>query len=311
MTSPNGSQGSAPDGVLPAGADAGPAPVSGAESGADPAEIDIVVLASQDDVDECDVLIEALPALASGDLSARERHWIQEHTKVCSYCEREAHRYQQVCRCLDEVYTSIDIGPCPVPRLLPRKPIAWYRTISSPVGPLLVAATDAALVEIDFAKGRDERVMQRHLAERGFRPRPLDVAAPGEAAASRQVLGRVEHQLDEYFGGHRSAFDVPLDLSGIPDFTRDVLDATAAVPFGKLDTYRGIATRIGRPGATRAVGNALNRNPIALIVPCHRIIRSDGSAGGYGGGVDIKFHLLDLEGVHLNRNRQQALLPAR
>jgi methylated-DNA-[protein]-cysteine S-methyltransferase len=255
------------------------------------------------------VLIEALPALASGDLSARERHWIQEHTNSCGYCEREANRYQQVCSCLDEVYTSIDIGPCPAPRFLPQKPIAWYRKISSPVGPLLVAATDDALVELDFGKGRDAQAIQRHLAERGFRPRPLDEAAPDDAAPSRHLLDRVAHQLDEYFGGHRSAFDLPLDLSGIPDFTRDVLDATSTVPFGKLDTYRGIATRIGRPGATRAVGNALNRNPIALIVPCHRIIRSDGSAGGYGGGLDIKFQLLDLEGVHLNGNSRQVPLP--
>jgi O-6-methylguanine DNA methyltransferase len=300
----NGPKGSAPDGVTPAGAGADPA----AEP-AEPAEIDIVVLANQPDVDECDVLIEALPALASGDLSARERHWIQEHTKTCGYCEREANRYQQVCSCLDEVYRSIDIGPCPIPRFLPQKPVAWYLKVSSPIGPLLVAATEDALVEIDFGKGRDEQAIHRHLAERGFQPRPLAAAAPDEAGASRQLLYRVIDQLDEYFGGQRSAFDVPLDLSGIPDFTRDVLDATTEIPFGKLDTYRGIATRIGRPGATRAVGNALNRNPIALIVPCHRIIRSDGSAGGYGGGLDIKFQLLDLEGIHLNGKSRQAPLP--
>ncbi len=301
MTAHNGPRGSAPEGVILTGAEA--------EAAAEPAETDIVVLASRPDVDECDVLIEALPALASGDLSAHERHWIQEHTKICGYCEREANRYQQVCSCLDEVYRSIDIGPCPIPRFLPQKPTAWYLKVSSPVGPLLVAATDDALVEIDFSKGRDEQAIHRHLAERGFRPRPLAAAAPGEAGASRHLLDRVVHQLDEYFGGERSSFDVPLDLSGIPDFTRHVLDATVEIPFGKLDTYRGIATRIGRPGATRAVGNALNRNPIALIVPCHRIIRSDGSAGGYGGGLDIKFKLLDLEGVHLNGKSRQVPLP--
>ncbi len=301
MTPYNGPKGGAPDEATLAGAEAEPA--------ADSSEIDIVVLASQPDVDECDVLIEALPALASGDLSARERTWIHEHTQQCGYCEREAKRYQQVCSCLDEVYRSIDIGPCPPPRFLPKKPDAWYLRISSPIGPLLVAATEDALVEIDFGKGRDDQAIHRHLAERGFRPRPLAAAAPDEAMPSRQVLDRVIRQLDEYFGGQRSAFDVPVDLSGIPNFTRDVLDATASIPFGKLDTYRGIATRIGRPAATRAVGNALNRNPVALIIPCHRIIRSDGSVGGYGGGLDIKYKLLDLEGVHLNGKSRQVPLP--
>jgi methylated-DNA-[protein]-cysteine S-methyltransferase len=103
--------------------------------------------------------------------------------------------------------------------------------------------------------------------------------------------------LAEYFSGKRSRFQVPLDYSGLTPFTRSVLDATAEVPFGELRTYRQIAERVGRPRATRAVGNALHRNPIPVIIPCHRIVRSDASIGGYGGGVAIKEQLLHLEGA--------------
>ena len=85
----------------------------------------------------------------------------------------------------------------------------------------------------------------------------------------------------------------------MPPFQRAVLEATAGVPFGRVDTYAGIARKIGKPGATRAVGNALGRNPIPVIVPCHRVIRSDATIGGYTGGLDIKQHLLSFEGIVL------------
>ena len=262
-------------------------------------DISILVAASRPDIDPCDVVCDALPALSCGDLSFAERAWIQDHTATCSYCANELHRYQNVCNCLDQVYKSVDVGACPVPRFLPTRPGAWYRLVESPVGELLVAATDEALVEIEFSRGRAEEDLRRHLHERGFQARPLGATDLGAQTGGQQVMSRVVRQLDEYFGGRRRDFDLPLDLSGLPDFTRDVLSATARVPYGQLDTYRGIAMRIGKPAATRAVGNALNRNPIPLVVPCHRIIRSDGSAGGYGGGLDVKFKLLEHEGVML------------
>jgi methylated-DNA-[protein]-cysteine S-methyltransferase len=262
--------------------------------------VDIILAASQPDVDECDVVCDALPALSCGDLTLKESDWIADHVADCSYCARELNRYQNVCRCLDQVYRESDVGPCPVPRFLPTKPVAWYVVVPSPVGPLFVATTEDALVEIEFSKGRDERDLRRHLSDRGFEPRPLAAAPHDGAGPSRRVIDRVTQQLSEYFGGSRNSFDLPLDLSGLPEFTREVLTATANVPFGKLATYGGIAAQIGKPSATRAVGNALNRNPIPVVVPCHRIIRSDGSAGGYGGGLDVKFRLLALEGVMLN-----------
>ena len=127
-----------------------------------------------------------------------------------------------------------------------------------------------------------------HLHARGFRP-----------MQNWQAVADVAAQLSEYFRGERNRFEVPLDFSGITPFTRAVLDATADVPFGRLSTYRQVAEQIGQPKATRAVGNALGRNPIPIVVPCHRIVRSDSSLGGYTGGIQIKEHLLSLEGVLL------------
>jgi methylated-DNA-[protein]-cysteine S-methyltransferase len=274
------------------------------QRGSEPDDLDadhmnIIAVANRPDADPCDVLCDALPALSCGDLSLPEREWIDRHTATCNYCANELKSYNHVCRTLDQVYKSVAIGPCPEPRCLPSRPAAWYLVVESPVGSLFVATTDDALVEIEFSKGRGEEELRRHLMERGFTPRPFVERPDSGNAPSQRVIDQVASQLREYFGGRRDDFDLPLDLSGLPPFTRDVLEATAKVPFGHLDTYRGIATQIGKPGATRAVGNALNRNPIPVVVPCHRIIRSDGTAGGYGGGLDIKFRLLALEGVML------------
>src|SRR5699024_9037946 len=110
----------------------------------------------------------------------------------------------------------------------------------------------------------------------------------------------VREQLREYFRRERTEFRLPVDLHGITPFTRSVLEATCDVAFGHLSTYQGIAAAIGRPRASRAVGNALGRNPVPVIVPCHRVVRSDGSMGWYTGGADIKERLLLIEGALLS-----------
>jgi methylated-DNA-[protein]-cysteine S-methyltransferase len=110
-------------------------------------------------------------------------------------------------------------------------------------------------------------------------------------------LDDVRRELDEYFSGRRTSFDVPLDWSLSSGFTRRVLRATARVPYGEVSTYRAMATRAGNSKAVRAAGNALGANPIPIVVPCHRILRTGGSLGGYGGGLERKEFLLRLEGA--------------
>jgi O-6-methylguanine DNA methyltransferase len=149
-----------------------------------------------------------------------------------------------------------------------------------------VAVTDEGVCEIGFGVYETQDEYRRRLEARGFAP-----------VADADAVAPLAAQLEEYFLGRRRRFDLPLDFTGVTPFTRSVLEATAAVPFGHLSTYRQIADRIGRPRATRAVGNALGRNPIPVVVPCHRVVRSDATLGGYTGGLGIKQHLLSLEGV--------------
>jgi methylated-DNA-[protein]-cysteine S-methyltransferase len=109
----------------------------------------------------------------------------------------------------------------------------------------------------------------------------------------------LRRELDEYFGGTRREFDLPVDLSPLPGFQRSVLEELVRVPYGHVDTYGGLARRIGSPRAARAVGGALNRNPVPIVVPCHRIVGASGSLVGYAGGLERKQALLGLEGALL------------
>jgi methylated-DNA-[protein]-cysteine S-methyltransferase len=160
-----------------------------------------------------------------------------------------------------------------------------YDLADSPLGPLLLAATEAGLCRVSFDP-EPERELDGLASVFGVRvlrsPKPVDAA---------------RRELDEYFDGRRREFDLPVDLSRLPDFQRSVLSELRLVPFGEVQTYGRLAARIGRPRAARAVGGALNRNPVPIVVPCHRIIGSSGSLVGYGGGLERKRALLGLEGV--------------
>ena len=117
-----------------------------------------------------------------------------------------------------------------------------------------------------------------------------------ETGARPGPIGPVREQLAEYFAGVRSNFDVLLDLDGLPPFQAKVLRALQRVPFGEVTTYKGLAVAVDNPGAVRAVGTACARNPLPLLIPCHRVVRSDGRLGRYRGGEDMKRFLLALEG---------------
>ncbi|HET6848181.1 MAG TPA: methylated-DNA--[protein]-cysteine S-methyltransferase [Gaiellales bacterium] len=160
-----------------------------------------------------------------------------------------------------------------------------YAETDTPVGRLLVAATPRGLVRVSFHGEAHDEVLGE-LAER-LSPRVLE-------APSR--LDEVRRELDEYFEGRRHEFHLPLDwsLTGSP-FRRAVLERTAKIPYGGTASYRDVASAAGNERAVRAAGTALGANPIPIVVPCHRVLRTGGALGGYGGGLEAKRFLLDLE----------------
>lgn len=156
-----------------------------------------------------------------------------------------------------------------------------YDLTDSPVGELLVAATDRGVCRISYEPDAT-----------------LDDLASWFGARILRVperLDPVRRQLDEYFEGRRRSFDLETDLTPVPEFQRLVLDELARVPYGNVTTYGKLAGRIGRPRASRAVGGALNRNPVPIVLPCHRVVGASGSLVGYAGGLDRKRALLELE----------------
>jgi methylated-DNA-[protein]-cysteine S-methyltransferase len=161
-----------------------------------------------------------------------------------------------------------------------------YTSVDSPLGPLVVAATPRGLVRVSYTEFRGEDEVLEELARR-VSPRVLEAPAR---------LDPVRRELDEYFEGRREQFDIPIDWSHLAGFTREVLRATAKIGFGEVSTYAGVATAAGSPRAVRAAGNALGANPMPVIVPCHRVLRTGGKLGGYTGGLERKEFLLRLEG---------------
>jgi methylated-DNA-[protein]-cysteine S-methyltransferase len=162
---------------------------------------------------------------------------------------------------------------------------AAFDLADTPIGTLLVATTDRGLCQISFDPDRGLDELSEAAGRRVLRvPRRIDAA---------------RRELDEYFEGRRTEFDLPLDVTRVPEFQRVVLHELALVPYGEVTTYGALAARVGKPRAARAVGGAMNRNPIPIVLPCHRVIGASGSLTGYGGGLDRKRALLKLEGALL------------
>ena len=160
-----------------------------------------------------------------------------------------------------------------------------FDVIESPVGQLLVAASDQGLASISFDPEPEEQL-----------ERLARIAGPCVLRSPRTV-DEARRELDEYFSGRRRAFDLSLDLRALPPFTISVLRELARVPYGETTTYGMLASRVGRPRAARAVGTVMNRNRIPIVLPCHRVVGAGGNLVGYAGGLDRKTKLLELEGA--------------
>jgi methylated-DNA-[protein]-cysteine S-methyltransferase len=169
------------------------------------------------------------------------------------------------------------------------EPVYYQSLEDTPLGDLFVAVGDQGLMAVDFGIP-ESRFIERVTQKTGS---PPVESSDHTAEAVLQIL--------DYLDGGRVEFDLPVDLEPLTEFQREVLDATAQIPRGQVTTYGEIARRIGRPRAARAVGQALGKNPVPIVIPCHRVISGDGTLGGYsgGGGLQSKTHLLRLEGAQL------------
>ena len=242
----------------------------------------------------CDDVVQQLPLLVIGDLTTDEEHDLDVHALDCPECAVEIAETRRLAGILDEIPAAENLDAriaLALPTLreriiaeLPRR--AGFDQIDSPLGSLYLAVSANGLCALRFAESDADLTVwanQNHLE-----------LSPDSAAVRPYA-----RQLNEYFDHERTTFDLPIDLTTASPFVQRVLNATSRVPFGRLTSYKTIARDIGDPNATRAVGNALGHNPVPIIIPCHRVIRSDGSLGGYTGGTHIKRHLLTLEGSML------------
>lgn len=179
---------------------------------------------------------------------------------------------------------------------------AAYALVAAPWGPIHLAATESGVVSLELLTPTDQ-----FIAGLERRRRADVVAAPHASRGPRRLVARAAEQVDAYLRGARQAFDLPLDLGDRPEWDRLVLDGVRTIPWGEVSSYGRVAARIGRRGAAQAVGGAVGRNPIGLLIPCHRVIAGSGALGGYGGDwwgtrealLGVKRTLLELEGVEL------------
>jgi methylated-DNA-[protein]-cysteine S-methyltransferase len=161
-----------------------------------------------------------------------------------------------------------------------------YRTLDTPFGALLLVATPEGLVRVAFEREDHDSVLAR-----------LAVALSPRILRAPRPLDGVARELDEYFAGRRQHFEAPVDLRLARGFRRVVLDHLREVRYGSTASYAALAAAAGSPGAVRAVGTACATNPIPIVVPCHRVVRSDGTIGQYLGGTETKRALLDMEAL--------------
>lgn len=221
---------------------------------------------------ECRYTEDDILAYVCGDVRGERGLRLARHLGECTPCLDQAAEFRDL---------EARLRSCE-----PADAIRWHR-FETPFGVMFAAATDRGLARISWRQPGEDRWVE------ALRKRFPDRPAVRDAAA----LTEVERQMAEYFSGTRRRFDLDVDLASVSPFQRSVLEAAREIPYGRVVPYAELARRIGRPAASRAVGNALGSNPVGIVVPCHRVVRSDGGLGGYTGGVEYKERLLSLEGA--------------
>ena len=238
---------------------------------------------------DCRTFEKAQLATLAGDAGAQLRKRAKLHGRECEGCRLEGERDQWLDTAFEVHERETEKGFPSAHRRLEKEfqeRHAFIGHVEAPFGPVYLAATDRGLCRIGFRTS--ERDFAIDLLDRGLFPEP-----------DARRLSRERRELQEYLAGRRERFEVTVDLRHVTSFQRKVLAATSRIPFGCCASYSDIARRIGNPQARRAVGGALNKNPVAIVVPCHRVIAADGSIGGYGGGLNVKRTLFDIEGIDL------------
>jgi methylated-DNA-[protein]-cysteine S-methyltransferase len=227
-----------------------------------------------------------------GEATGKERRWASTHARTCDDCREQAARDRGIETAVRTGEKEADRGFRSARARLARtldERRAWCARVDGPFGPVLLASSPAGLCLVSFRRSEDSFIDELERIEL------LPEFAP-------ERLDREVRQLEDYFAGRLKRFRLPVDLRSITAFQRKVLDAAATIPFGQVVSYGEIAREIGKPGASRAVGNALGRNPVPIVVPCHRVIAAGGAPGGYTGGVRIKRALMRIEGIQLQKN---------
>jgi len=243
-----------------------------------------------------------LVATATGDAETRSAERVHRHMDGCAPCREEFGRY----RAVDHVARGLRPEPAPErvaqaragleTRLadLKQRRVA-YRIFPSPLGHILVGRSEHGIALVEYLG-----------AGTSLRASRLGRLEGVEAVAGGPELERLQHDLLDYLGGHRRDLDWTLDWRlTTSDFARAVLETTAAIPYGAVASYAGVARRIGKPSAVRAVAQALRWNPLPIVVPCHRVIGTSGLLTGYAGDkLGLKQRLLSVEGVKLRASRR-------
>jgi methylated-DNA-[protein]-cysteine S-methyltransferase len=243
----------------------------------------------------CAEIEPELIAAATGEAGPVEVERVEAHVADCRTCRDDFARYHAIdgtvgaLRAMEPAAEDVEAARQRLIERLSdlRSRVLGYRVFDSPLGPILIARSEHGVALVEY------------LGERGVTGSRLFRMAGLEAHEDTTGLDRFGRELFEYFEGRRTRLDWPLDLHAArSDFERAVLAATAAVPYGAVASYRGIAHDLGKPSAVRAVAQALRHNPLPIVVPCHRIVGSSGDLVGYAGHrIGLKEHLLGVEGV--------------